>query len=65
MRTLIVVATAAVALTLASGSTSAGFCANPASNFSAYYYQSPGGVGRNAQRQDVGPGRLQGARGPL
>ena len=45
MRTLILLAAVAVGLTLA-GNASAGFCANPASNFSAYYYQSPGGVGR-------------------
>lgn len=46
MRIFITVAAAAAALTLASSNGSAGFCANPASNFSAYYYQSPGGVGR-------------------
>ncbi len=45
MRTPIAVAAAVAGLMLASQA-SAGFCANPASNFSAYYYQSPGGVGR-------------------
>ena len=46
MRILITVAAVAAGLTLAGGNAPAGFCANPASNFSAYYYQSPGGVGR-------------------
>jgi hypothetical protein len=64
MRTLLVTIGALLALALASGGAGAGYyyhseyCPtarpyyppHPASDFSAYYYQSPGGIGRARSR---------------
>ena len=65
MRTLLVTIGAVMALALAAGGAAAGYyhseCRSecwarpyypphPASNFSAYYYQSPGGIGRARSR---------------
>jgi hypothetical protein len=44
MRTLIMAATAAFGLTASCGLAAGHYSDSPASNFSAYYYQSPGGV---------------------
>ena len=51
MRTIIV-ATLAMCSFMAAGNTvSAHYCPYPACNFSAYYYQSPGGIGRADYRR--------------
>jgi hypothetical protein len=63
MRTLLVTMGALLALAMASGGAGAGYyhseCwpasrayypPHPASDFSAYYYQSPGGIGRARSR---------------
>ena len=43
---MLIVATLAICGFLATGNTaSAYYCPYPACNFSAYYYQSPGGIG--------------------
>ena len=51
MRTIIV-ATLATCGFMATGNTaSAHYCPHPACNYSAYYYQSPGGIGRAKYRK--------------
>jgi len=43
-RIIIVAGAAGLTLIACAGGAYARYCAGPASNFSAYYYQSPGGV---------------------
>ena len=64
MRILMTVAAVVAGMTLA-GQAPAGFCASPASNFTAYYYQSPGGIGRAHRVRASGRNTTRGARGPL
>jgi hypothetical protein len=46
-RTIVVAAAAAGLVLVADGAVACDqYCGNPASNFSAYYYQSPGGLPR-------------------
>ena len=50
MRTIIVAALAMCGFMATGNTASAHYCPYPACNFSAYYYQSPGGIGRAKYR---------------